>query len=116
MLAADQHQSRLMTNQRDAVTREILAAIGKHEPEEVFAQLLAPESVGILEKSWEAATAQLDAAQTRLKEIAQQHGVFEPGARQSIEEDRSLAERQLDLGVVENQLIAAHRSSRKSMR
>ncbi len=59
MLAADQHQARLMTNQRDAVTREILAAIGRHEPEEVFAELLAPDAIGLLEKSWEQATAQL---------------------------------------------------------
>ncbi|MBX3425471.1 MAG: AAA family ATPase [Pirellulales bacterium] len=112
MLAADQHQARLLANQRDAVAREILAAIGKHEPEETFAELLAPEAVGILEKSWEAAAAQLEAAQTRLKEFAEQRGVL-GRERRAIEEDRSLAERQLELGLVENQLAAARRSWRE---
>ncbi|MCA9233886.1 MAG: AAA family ATPase [Planctomycetales bacterium] len=112
MLAADQHQARMMANQRDSITREILAAIGKHEPEEVFAELLSPEAIGILETSWESATAQLDGAQERLKEFAQQRGVLKR-EQQAIEEDRSLAERQLDLGIVEQQLAAARRSWRE---
>ena len=112
MLAADLHQARLMSNQRDAITREILAAIGKHEPEEVFAELLRPESIGILESSWEQATGQLEVAQEQLKELAQQRGVLKR-EREAIEEDRSLAERQLDLSVVEQQLAAARRSWRE---
>jgi len=111
MRAADQHQASLLAIQRDAVSREIVAAIGKHEPEEVFAGLLAPESIGQLEQLWERATADLDARQKRLKELAHERG--ELSREQSIlAKDRSLAERQLDLSVIEKQLADARQSWR----
>jgi uncharacterized protein YhaN len=103
MMAADQHQAALLANQRDAVTREIAAAIGRHEPEEVFNNLLGPESIGTLDQMWERATAELDAQQAKLKELAQERG--EHNREQTVlAKDRSLAERQLDLSVVEKQL------------
>src|SRR5262249_11109108 len=49
MAVADQHQAGLLAGQRDAVSREIAAAIGRHEPEESFAKLLAPDSMGSLD-------------------------------------------------------------------
>ena len=111
MVAADQHQAALMANQRDAVSREITAAIGKHEPEEVFAQLLSPDSIGQLEKMWEQATGELDARQARLKELAQHRG--ELCREQAVlAKDRSLAEKQLELTMVERQLADARHSWR----
>lgn len=106
MMAADQHQHALLTQQRDAVSREIIAAIGRHEPEEVFNNLLAPDSIGTLDQMWEQATADLDATGNRLKELAEQRGSH---LREQTElaKDRSLAERQLDLSVVEKQLEEA---------
>ncbi len=106
MMAADQHQAQLLANQRDAVTREIAAAIGRHEPEQVFNELLSPESIGLLDQMWEKATAELDARQKALKHLAQQRG--ELSREQTVlAKDRSLAERQLDLSVVEKQLAEA---------
>jgi len=90
MMAADQHQAALLANQRDAVTREIAAAIGRHEPEEVFNNLLGPESIGTLDQLWERATAELDAQQAKLKELAQERG--EHNREQTVlAKDRSLA-------------------------
>ncbi|RIK80513.1 MAG: hypothetical protein DCC67_09320 [Planctomycetota bacterium] len=106
MLAADQHQAALLANQRDGVTREIAAAIGRHEPEEVFAQLLSPDSIGALDQMWEQATADLDQRQANLKELAQRRGELHR-EQTVLAQDRSLAERQLDLSVVETQLAEA---------
>jgi len=112
MMAADQHQAALLANQRDAVSREIAAAIGRHEPEQVFAQLLSPDSIGLLDQMWEKATAELEARQTKLKELAHQRG--EHHREQTVlAKDRSLAERQLDLSVVEKQLAEARESWRR---
>jgi uncharacterized protein YhaN len=112
MMAADQHQAALLSNQRDAVTREIVAAIGRHEPEETFTQLLSPDSIGTLDQLWERATTDLDSRQARLKELAQQQG--ELNREQTVlSKDCSLAERQLDLSVVEKQLEEARESWRQ---
>ncbi len=111
MLAADQHQAALLANQRDAVSREIVAAIGRHEPEEVFAKLLAADTIGLLDQAWERATAELDVQQKTLKDLAHQRG--ELSREQTIlAKDRSLAERQLDLSMVEKQLAEARQSWR----
>jgi uncharacterized protein YhaN len=112
MMAADQHQAQLLTNQRDAVSREIAAAIGRHEPEETFNQLLSPESIGLLDQMWEKATAELDGCQTSLKGLAQQRGEL-IREQTMLAKDRSLAERQLDLSVVEKQLAEARESWRR---
>jgi uncharacterized protein YhaN len=112
MMAADQHQAQLLANQRDAVSREILAAIGRHEPEETFNRLLIPESIGLLDQMWEKATAELDGCQTNLKELAQQRGEL-IREQTVLAKDRSLSERQLDLSVVEKQLAEARESWRR---
>ncbi len=106
MMAADQHQAVLLGKERDAVTREILAAIGRHESEEVFAKLLAPELIGALESLWEQAAAELEARQAALKQLAEEIGTLKR-EQAFLAEDRSLAERQLDLSVVERQLAEA---------
>jgi uncharacterized protein YhaN len=106
MMAADQHQSALLANQRDAVSREILAAIGRHDTEDAFAKLLAPESIGGLEALWEKAAAELEGCQSRLKELATERGEVKR-EQTHLAEDRSLAERQLDLSMVERQLAEA---------
>ncbi len=106
MMAADQHQAAMLTQQRDAVSREILAAIGRHDSEDAFAKLLAPESIGALESLWEKAAAELEACQTQLKALAEERGQIKR-EQTHLAEDRSLAERQLDLSVVERQLAEA---------
>jgi uncharacterized protein YhaN len=106
MMAADQHQAVLLGKERDAVTREILAAIGRHDTEDAFAKLLAPESIGALDAQWEQAAAELEARQASLKKLAEELGTLKR-EQAFLAEDRSLAERQLDLSVVERQLAEA---------
>jgi uncharacterized protein YhaN len=106
MMAADQHQAVLLGNQRDAASREIVAAIGRHDTEEVFAKLLAPETIGTLEALWEKAAAELEASQGRLKELATHRGELKR-EQTMLADDRSLAERHLDLSIVERQLAEA---------
>jgi uncharacterized protein YhaN len=106
MMAADQHQAVMLGQQRDAVSREILAAIGRHETEETFAKLLDIEVVAALESQWERAAADLEGCQKRLKEFAGQRGELKR-EQALLAEDRSLAERQLDLSIVEQQLASA---------
>ena len=55
-------------------------------------QQISPESIGLLDQMWEKATAELDARQKALKELAQQRG--ELNREQTVlAKDRSLAER-----------------------
>ena len=112
MMAADQHQAALLANQRDAVTREILAAIGRHEPEATFDKLLSPESISSLDSFWEKASGELESLQTKFKELAQRRGELKR-EQQHLAQDRSLAERQLDLSIVEKQLADARQSWRE---
>jgi len=111
-LAEDQQQLFKMKKQRKAVTREIVAAIGTHGSEEDFAELLTPANMETLEPSWEAASAELDIEQSKLTELAGERGALRQEQR-TLTEDRSLAERQLDLSMVEKQLIDARQTWRE---
>lgn len=111
-LAEEQQQLLKLKRQRKAVTREIIAAIGQHAPEELFADLLSPQQIEQLETNWEAATAELDAEQQKLTTLAGERGALRQEQR-SLVEDRSLAERQLELSCVEQQLAEARQSWRE---
>jgi uncharacterized protein YhaN len=112
MLAADQHQAALLANDRDAVSREIAAAIGRHEPEETFAALLGVETIGLVDQMWEKAAAELDGRQARLKQLAHERGEFHR-EQTVLAKDRSLAERQMELSAVERQLADAREDWRR---
>lgn len=112
MAAADQMQAAKLAEQRDAVGREIAAAIGRHEPEEVFAELLAVDQIGSLDTRWEQMTGELDEFQSTLKKLSQQRGALQH-EQQELADDRCLAERQLDLSLVEHQLVEARQAWRE---
>jgi uncharacterized protein YhaN len=115
----DEHGLRLLADRlaeadelrkrRTAVTREIAAAIGKHGTEAEFAPLLAPDNVGRLEHDWESLTAQVDQLDRGLKDLLQERGALVEQQRAAAA-DRSLAQKQLDLDVVEQQ-VALKRSA-----
>jgi uncharacterized protein YhaN len=92
-----------LRKQRVNVTREIAAAIGKHGGEADFAPLLAPETVGRLEHDWESLTSQVEQIDRGLKDLLQERGAMVEQQRVAAA-DRSLAEKQLDLDVVEQQI------------
>ncbi len=111
-LAEDQQQLLKLKNQRKSISREIVAAIGQHATEDSFAELLAPQKLEQLESSWETTTAELDTQQQQLTTLADQRGALRQEQR-TLSEDRSLAERQLDLSIVEKQLADARETWRE---
>ena len=111
-LADDQQQLLRLKKQRKSVSREIVAAIGQHAPEETFAALLSPQQIETLESAWEDATAELDAQQLALTALADQRGALREQQR-TLLEDRSLAESQLELSCFEKQLADARQTWRE---
>jgi uncharacterized protein YhaN len=111
-LIDEQQQIRNLSNQRDSVTREIAAAIGVHACEETFASLLSQENIDKLDEMWEQFSRELDAAQNDLKSLVDQRGARRH-EQQLIAEDRSLAERQLELSCLEKQLSNAKQQWRE---
>ena len=101
-----------MKKQKKAVSREIVAAIGPQGSEEEFAELLTSKQIEQLEPNWETATAELETEQQKLKSLADQRGALRQEQR-TITEDRSLAERQLDLSQVEKQLADSRQTWRE---
>ncbi|NOY28758.1 MAG: AAA family ATPase [Planctomycetes bacterium] len=111
-LADDQQQIRKIRKQREDISREIVAAIGRHAPEEIFAEQLGPEKLAQLDTFWETASARLEASQGELKSFVGRRGAIRQ-EQKSLAEDRSLAERQLDLSCTEKQLADARRAWRE---
>ncbi len=111
-LAEDQQQAAKLRKQQAEVSREITAAIGSHAPESTFADLLSPESVELLDDRWEEASYLLDEKQEELKILAGERGAKRQEQRAKAE-DRSLAERQLELNCTEKQLDDARQSWRE---
>lgn len=108
----EQQQIRNLRNQRESVSREIVAAIGTHASEDTFASLLSPENIDKLDDMWEKFSAELDAAQTDLKSLVDQRGARRHEQKLLVE-DRSLAERQLELSCLEKQLDNARQAWRE---
>ena len=111
-LVEDQQQLFKMKKQRKAVTREIVAAIGQHASEEAFGELLTSKQIEQLEPNWESISAELESEQQKLQSLADQRGAIRQEQR-TIAEDRSLAERQLELSQVEKQLADARQTWRE---
>lgn len=111
-LAEDQQQLLKLKKQRKSVSREITAAIGQHAPEETFAELLGPKHFEQLEADWETVQGELDVEQRMLKGLAGQRGELRQEQR-TLVQDRSLAERQLELSQVEKRLADARQTWRE---
>jgi uncharacterized protein YhaN len=105
-LAARLDEAEELRKKRAGVTREIAAAIGKHGTEQDFAPLLAPEAIGRLESDWETLAAESEACERDLKELLQRRGALVEQQRTQAA-DRSLAVKQLELDMVEEQIKRA---------
>jgi uncharacterized protein YhaN len=95
-----------LRKKRTAVSREIVAAIGKHGTEADFAPLLAPETIGRLEGDFETLSKQLEELDRGLKDALQRRGAMVEQQRAGAA-DHSLATKQVELDVVEQQLQRA---------
>ena len=92
--------------QRKRITREIMAAIGDHAPEDTFAELLHSGSIDHLEERWEEVTADLQSTQGEVKQLLEEQGEIKE-QRRTLSEDCALGEAQLELGCIEKQLADA---------
>jgi uncharacterized protein YhaN len=106
-----QHAARLdeaaeLRKKRTAISREIVAAIGKHGGEADFAPLLAPESIGRLDGEFEAVSKQLEALDRGLKDALERRGAMVEQQRAAAA-DHALATKQIELDVVEQQIARA---------
>ncbi len=111
-LVEKQQETERLRKLRKRISREIAAAIGNHAGEETFAGLLSSERIAHLDASWETASAELESAQEALKTLVDERGSLRQRQR-TLAEDRTLAERQLDLSCVEKQLVDAKQTWRQ---
>ncbi len=92
--------------QREALRHEIAAALGADASEESLQPFLDADQADRLEKEWDSTIAQLEQSELRLKQTLQQQGALD-AQRQRLAEDRTLAEKQLDLAALECRLQEA---------
>jgi uncharacterized protein YhaN len=102
-LAAKLAEAEDLRKKRDAATREIAAAIGKHSGEPDFAPLLADDTIGRLEHDFETLSRQLEQLDRELKEALQRRGAMVEQQRAAAA-DHSLAAKQVELDIVEDQI------------
>jgi uncharacterized protein YhaN len=105
-LAAQLDEAEELRKKRAAVTREIAAAIGKHGSEADFAPLLADDTIGRLETDWEALSTQTEELDRELKAALQRRGAMIEQQR-TLAADHSLAAKQIELNMVEEQMRRA---------
>jgi uncharacterized protein YhaN len=105
-LAAQLDEADELRKKRGTVTREIAAAIGKHGNETDFAGLLSADSIARLESDFEAFSRQADELDRVLKDLLQRRGALVEQQR-ALAADHSLATKQVELNVVEEQIKKA---------
>ncbi len=105
-LAAKLSEAEDLRSKRVAATREIAAAIGKHGTEADFAPLLAEEVIGRLDHDYENVATQLEQLDRELKEALQRRGAMVEQQRAAAA-DQSLAKKQIELDMVEQQIKRA---------
>jgi uncharacterized protein YhaN len=102
-LAAKLNEAEELRKKRAGVTREIMAALGKHGTETDFAPLLADDQIGRLEHDWEALSTQSEQLDCELKDALQRRGAMVEQQRAAAA-DQSLAIKQIELDVVQQQI------------
>ncbi len=111
-LAADLIERAQLENERKLLTREILAAIGSLGTEEDFAPLMAPGVAETLEKQWEQLTDDHESTEKQIDELLTERAQLVERQR-SLAEDATLAEKQIELGIVEANLHRAQQAWRE---
>jgi uncharacterized protein YhaN len=105
-LASQLEEADELRKKRASITREIAAAIGKHGSEVDYAPLLAADSIGRLEAEWETVSTQAEELDRELKDTLQRRGALVEQQRAAAA-DHTLAEKQIELNVVEEQMKLA---------
>ena len=105
-IVADWAEAFRLEETRDRLTREIAAAIGKSGAEEDYAELLAADALMKLDDRWSELTSEHDALEKQLRELAVRRGALDE-QRRAIIEDTSLADKRVELDLIEGQLAEA---------
>lgn len=105
-LAADLAEAASQREKRAQITSEIVAAIGRLGTEADFAPMLAADSIGLLDKQWEELSAEHERIDNALQELLSRRGTLEE-QRKMLAEDTSLADKRMELDMVEAQLADA---------
>ena len=99
-------RAKLLRRERETLDREITATLGNHTTHERLASLLTDGEVDRLEAHQTEASALLEANQKKLHNAIQERGAVGQ-EQQQLAEDRRLAEKQLELSVVDQRLADA---------
>lgn len=110
-LATDLAAAAKLEQKAERTTREIAAALGKNGAEEDVAELLAPGSIDRLESLWERLTAEHEAIVQRVEQLSTNRGALDH-ERQTLAEDTTLADKQLELGCIETRSARAQEAWR----
>lgn len=110
-LASDWETVVKLEEKHERLTREIAAAIGTSGTEEDYENLLAADKIGRLEGEWDSLTSDRDQTDKRLRELVVHRSTLEE-RRKAMIEDTSLADKQIELDMVEAQLAQAKRQWR----
>lgn len=105
-LVADIETAAKLDENHGRLTREIAAAIGAYGTEADFAELMNREGMLRLDGVWAELTAEHEALEKQLRELAVRRASLEK-ERQAMVEDTSLADKQVELDLVEAQIAAA---------
>ncbi|TWT42712.1 AAA family ATPase [Botrimarina hoheduenensis] len=105
-LAAQHDEARRFEEQRARISREIVAAIGKAGAEEDFVELLEGPAAGRLDTLWNEANAKHEELEQSLRDLVARRGLLQ-AQRQAMIDDTSLADRRVELGLIESQIDLA---------
>lgn len=105
-VVADLAEAAKLDDKRERLTREIAAAIGTSGTEADFLELMGREAILRLDGSWSQLTADHEAIEKQLRDLAARRAILDKD-RQEMVEDTSLADRQVELDLVEAQIADA---------
>jgi uncharacterized protein YhaN len=104
--ASEQAKVAELKRRRESLDRELAAAMGGQCSEEALREQLEGPSRNGLEKAWDEGTSRLQALEKRVRELLEQAGQTNQQL-QALAENRRLAAKQLELGMVEKRLSDA---------
>ncbi len=105
-LASDLAEAAGLRGDRERVTREIAAAIGRLGVEEDFAPMLSAERIGLLDGEWQRLVGEHETIDNELRELLAKRGSLSE-QQKLLAEDATITEKRMELGEVETQLVEA---------
>ena len=106
--ALQQARGQTLRDERDALTREITAAVAGHCPEEDVGRQIEANTNDSLETRWGELSERLETAQTRLRESFEKRGRLNEQIK-ALVDDRRLPAKHLELATVQTRLDEAIR-------